>query len=544
MPFFKPRTPPQNDVEVILESIAAGQFDDDTIDELQRLADLSDDAEIDLIAGTLLGYIVTTEDRNVLIGTVKALTVLPFMPEGKDEDVIRLMVTLFAVPQNMRITLQHKMLQNEILRFLLTMVKADESYAKLMMTELIASMEYAYITDDAEAYPALEMLARNNPEYFRPHTETLVKLLGSINKVTRAQSAKLIGIIGGKYPEYVSSAMPVLQSLASFYPDAQVKHNASEAYQILYHGLRLDVVDTVSMKDDDRPKQRSMGFADILKKKAAELLSKPPHETPGERQRAARNAARERMARERSLNYHANDSESIGGGHMTQPPSRNAADSASEDVNLSDMEGFETEIKDILDKTRDEFTSDAEGILNSIGVGHLSIKNRDKLTITDDGKLVDNTTASDGGTASQHEAQKQPIHARTSHLDIRMKHKAVAENDINNKLGVKTDAVPEKHAPHEMKRQEENELHPEKRPKPAPVHGAHSPAIKAGFEKDLQGRLAARSAEKPPRAVRPMHNKIIEDRPVSHDAITLPGNNSQDNPATETISANVEKPVG
>ncbi|HEY3421619.1 MAG TPA: hypothetical protein VGK13_00575, partial [Methanocellaceae archaeon] len=193
MPFFKPRNPPQNDVEVILESIADGQFDDDTIDELQRLADLSDDEEIDRIAETLLSYIMRTEDRNVLIGTVKALTVLPFLPDGKDEDVIRLMVTLFAVPHNTRITLQHKMLQNEILKFLLSMLKMDDRYARLMMSELIASLEYAYITSDAEAYPALEILARNNPEYFRPHTETLVKLLGSINKATRAQSAKLIG---------------------------------------------------------------------------------------------------------------------------------------------------------------------------------------------------------------------------------------------------------------------------------------------------------------------------------------------------------------
>ncbi len=539
MPLFKPRAPPQNDVDVILESIAKGQFDDDTINELQRLADLSDDGEIDRIAETLLSYIIRTEDRNVLIGTVKALTVMPFLPEGKDEDVIRLMVTLFAVPQNMRITLQHKMLQNEILKFLLSMIKMDESYAKLMMTELIASLEYAYITDDAVAYPTLEMLARNNPEYFRPHTETLVKLLGSINKTTRAQSAKLIGIIGGKYPEYVSSAMPVLQSLASFYPDAQVKHNASEAYQILYHGLRLDVVDTVSMKVDDKPRQRSMGFADILKKKAAELLSKPTHETPGERQRAARNAARERMSRDHSASHHTAGSGSVGGGHMTQLPSHHASDNKSENVDLSDMEGFETEIKDILDRTRDEFTNDAEGILNSIGVGHLSIMNRDKLTITGDELFSNDMTVSDDGMAGQQpEAEKQPIHARASHLDTRAKHKTAAEQTMNSmQAGSKTDAEPEKHANHEKKHHEDSA---EKRSKPAPLHGAHSPSEKSGLEKDLQGRLAARTTENPSRLVRSPHEKIKKNKSVSHDAITLP---AVDKPIVQAVPAHEEKPA-
>ena len=481
MPFFKSRAPPQNDVDVILESIANGKFDDDTINELRRIADLSDDGEIDRTGEILLSYIMRTENSNVLIGTVKALTVLPFLPEGKDEDVIRLMVTMFAVPHNMRITLQHKMLQNEILKFLISMIKMDDSYAKLMMSELIASLEYSYITDDAEAYPALETLARDKPEYFRPHTETLVKLLGSINKVTRAQSAKLIGIIGGKYPEYVSSAMPVLQSLASFYPDAQVKHNASEAYQILYHGLRMDVVNTVSMKDEDKLKQRSLGFADILKKKAAEILSKPSHETPGERQRAARNAARERMATDRSSSDHMTGGRSAGSKVTTQPPLRHATDSISENVDLSDMEGFETEIKEILDRTRDEFTNDAEGILNSIGVGHLTIKNRDMLTIPANAKFSNDMTESDDAADHHPGAENQPIHARASRLDITTKHKPAAEQYRNIKrIGQKTDEEPEKHVYQEKKLHEEHELHPERLSKPGSLHDAHDPSVKTG----------------------------------------------------------------
>lgn len=531
MPLFKSRAPPQNELDVLLESISKGQYDDEAIKELKRLVDSSSDSEVDRAAESLLSNIVKTDDPNVLTGTVKALTVMPFLPEGKDEHVIRLMVTLFAVPQNTRITLQHKILQNEILKFLLSMLKADQRYAPLMMTELIASLEYAYIARDAEAYPALEILAARKPEYFRPHTETLVKLLGSINKATRAQSAKLIGIIGAKYPEYVSSAMPVLQSLASFYPDAHVKHNASEAYQVLYHGLRLDVVETVTMKVDDKPKQRSLGFADILKKKAAELLSKPPQDTPGERQRAARSAARDHLAHERGI------SEQAAGDLISKPPVQQEADVESDEIPLADMEGFESEIKDILDKTRDDFTNDAEGILNSIGVGHLSIKNRDKLTITSVEELSGGIMPSGSGLASQPpEADKPPIHARSSHLDGKSKPRINAGRAVHGKT-----MEPENPAgtvPAEKNPEESTGAHAG-----SGAHGSHSAPIKAGFKTNLHGDAEARSVHRPSGLVR---TSAIEKTPEIRDTIKLPHAGTKERQATPTTPAmpeNNEKPV-
>jgi hypothetical protein len=531
MPLFKSRAPPQNELDVLLESISKGQYDDEAINELKRLVDTSSDSEVDRVAESLLGNIMKTDEPNVLIGTVKALTVMPFLPEGRDEHIIRLLVTLFAVPQNTRITLQHKILQNEILKFLLSMLKADQRYAPLMMTELIASLEYAYIAKDAEAYAALEMLAASKPEYFRPHAETLVKLLGSINKATRAQSAKLIGIIGAKYPEYVSSAMPVLQSLASFYPDAHVKHNASEAYQVLYHGLRLDIVETVAMKEDDKPKQRSLGFADILKKKAAELLSKPPQDTPGERQRAARSAARDRLAHERGISTQAADN------LISKPPARQEADAESDEIPLADMEGFESEIKDILDKTRDDFSNDAEGILNSIGVGHLSIKNRDKLTITSTEALSGGIMLSGSGLSSQPpEADKPPIHARSSHLDGKSKPRSNSGRTVHSKA-----MEPENPAgtvPPETNPEESTATHAG-----AGAHGSHSAPIKAGFKTDLHGDAEARSIHRSSGLVR---TSAIEKTPESRDTTKLPHAGTKEvqaTPTPTTVPENNEKPV-
>lgn len=517
MPFFKPKAPPQNDADTILDSIASGQFDDDTINRLCHLADISEDNEVDRIADALLANIVKTDDRNVLIGTVKALTVLPFMPEGKDESVIRLMVTLFSVPQNTRMTLQHKMLQSEILKYLLSMLKTNERYAHLMMTELIASLEYAYITNDADAYPVLESLAAKRPEYFRPHTETLIKLLGSINKKTRAQSAKLIGIIGAKYPEYVSGAMPVLQSLASFYPDAHVKHNASEAYQILYHGLKLDVIKPVVVKEDDRHKHRSVGFADILKKKAADLLSKP-HE-PGRSARGSsgrgttgKSSSRDRPSRDR-------------------PDIQDGPGQPEEELNITDMEGFETEIKEILDKTREDFTIDAEGILDSIGVGHLSIKSRAKSSAS---TPTDSTTALDGGTATATpQPAKRPIHARSSNINIEDRTKP----DENLREAVHKEAHAETHKAHVETGHKENKPHGET-PKAEHHQVAHSPPIRAGFKssEDLSKEtdslhvpaslpVVEKPVEKKSEAqepIAPAHHSAHHPRPGTHNEKLVP----------------------
>jgi hypothetical protein len=203
-----------------------------------------------------------------------------------------------------------------------------------------------------------------------------------------------------------------------------VKHNASEAYQVLYHGLRLDAVETVVMKEDDRPKQHSMGFADILKKKATDLLSKPPQDMPGARQRAAR----ERLANERSISAKA------AGNLISKPPVSQEAETETDKIPLADMEGFESEIKSILDKTRDDFSNDAEGILNSIGVGHLSIKSRDKLTITSSEKRSRGVLPSAGGIASQPpEADKLPIHARSSLPERKSNLRVDAENAVQSK---------------------------------------------------------------------------------------------------------------
>jgi len=103
--------------------------------------------------------------------------------------------------------------------------------------------------------------------------------------------------------------MPFLQSLASFYPDAQVKRNANEAYQIIWRHVKKE------------------------------------HEAE-----AARNPA--------------SSDKSIADVVKLQPVSARATEAQFTDE----------ELKEIIELTRNEFKNDAGAILDSLGVGHLTVK--------------------------------------------------------------------------------------------------------------------------------------------------------------------------
>jgi hypothetical protein len=291
-----------------------GDCDERTIKQLKELITVISDDDVRSLADNLMANLVKyPDDIAVLTGSVKALEVLPFMPRAKNEFIITLLLSLFKAPVNKKDALQRKTLKTEVIRFLLFFVKEDDQYAKLMMPELIAAMDDTHAGISSSVYHTLQRLAVEKPEYFERYSAALIKQLGSINKSTRAESAKLIGIIARSHPEYVCKAMPFLQSLSSFYPDANVKRNASEAYQIIWRSRKAEPAPVV--KAPNVVSREGKGFADIVK-----------------------------------LNV-------------------NAPNGPGADAQFSDEE-----LKDIIDLTRKEFKSDAEAILNSLGVGHLTIK--------------------------------------------------------------------------------------------------------------------------------------------------------------------------
>jgi hypothetical protein len=315
MPLFSSR-PRADRVEGILKIISMGKCDDHTIRQLQRFIEGMSDDDVKSLADVLMTNLVKyPDDIDVLTGSVKALEALPFMPKAKNEFIITLLLSLLKAPVNKKDALQRKTLKSEVIKFLLFFVVEDDSYARLMMPELISALDDTHGSISSSVFHSLQRLAMEKPEYFERYSAGLIKQLGSINKSTRAESAKLIGLIAKTHPEYVGRAMPFLQSLASFYPDAHVKRNANEAYQIIWRSMKNELQAPVAVRKVD---SGGKGFADIVKINAG---------TPN--------------------------------------------------VNTSEIQFTDDELRDIIELTRKEFKSDAEAILNSLGVGHLAVKSEE-----------------------------------------------------------------------------------------------------------------------------------------------------------------------
>jgi len=315
MPLFSSR-PRADGVEGILQIIRMGECDDHTIRQLQGLIDGMRDDDVKSLADVLMTNLVKYPDNiDVLTGSIKALEALPFMPKAKNEFIITLLLSLLKAPVNKKDALQRKALKSEVIKFLLFFVVEDDSYARLMMPELISALDDTHGSISPGVFHSLQRLATEKPEYFERYSAALIKQLGSINKSTRAQSAKLIGLIAKTHPEYVCRAMPFLQSLASFYPDAHVKRNANEAYQVILRSVKKEPQAPAAARKAD---SGGKGFADIVKLNAG---------TPS--------------------------------------------------VNMSEVQFTDEELKEIIELTRKEFKSDAEAILNSLGVGHLAVNGKE-----------------------------------------------------------------------------------------------------------------------------------------------------------------------
>lgn len=369
MPLFSSR-PRADGVEGILQIISMGECDDHTIRQLQGFIEGMSDDDVRSLADILMTNLVKyPDDIDVLTGSVKALEAMPFMPKAKNEFIITLLLSLLKAPVNKKDALLRKTLKTEVVKFLLFFVVEDDSYARLMMPELISAMDDTPGSISSSVFHSLQRLAVEKPEYFERYSAALIKQLGSINKSTRAESAKLIGLIAKTHPEYVCRAMPFLQSLASFYPDAHVKRNSNEAYQIIWRSMKKEPQAPIAVRKVDSD---GKSFADIVKLNAG---------TPN--------------------------------------------------VNMSEVQFTDDELKEIIELTRKEFKSDAEAILNSLGVGHLAVKSKDGRKKASQPKAAASPepvkpkkeekafVAPQSGIASamrrevkEPEAQKQPVKAR------------------------------------------------------------------------------------------------------------------------------------
>lgn len=331
---------PRKRTDLLLDRISAGKCSDSDLKEFLSLLDATYDRnEVEHISNVLLGNIEQSSNALVLAYSIQALLALPPLPREGEEQLIRQIISILKVPVNNK----HKVLHEAIMKFIAVMVNKDIEYARLMIPELIACMDERYGTIGINAYNCLFAVATAKPEYFENKSGALVKLLGSINKNTRAKSAKLIGIIARVHPEYVSRAMPTLEYLSIFHPDPAVKNTASEAYQILSAGMKAREEKAVELTPPHHVQLVSGGFADIMKRKVRESthhISDSPdtHEIPAD---TASNESPD-----------------------------NAVDDAVASVSFED-DDIDYALKELMDKVKNDFEINAGSILDSMGMGYL-----------------------------------------------------------------------------------------------------------------------------------------------------------------------------
>ncbi|WP_230739179.1 zinc-ribbon domain-containing protein [Methanooceanicella nereidis] len=335
----------------MIDRINTGRCDDLSLTELKQIIDDTHDRnEIERLSEIFLKNIEESNNILVLTYSIKSLMFLLPLPPEKEEIVITQLVSILKVQLNS----SHKMLQDAITKFLLYMIVSKVDNARFMMPELISCLDDRYGTIGTNAYDALKIIAAKKPEYFEYYSGALIKLLGSINKSTRAETARLVGIIARTHPEYVEKALPTLEYLSNFYPDSHVKRIASEAYQTL--SLKLNEAEEKAW-----PKERSkanmqsdsagVGLADLLRRKGSETVNIPETPSPS------------------NVKSNINEPNKSYGGIPGITVDKQSASLLGIDTEINDID---LELKELMEKVKDDFSLNAESILDSIGMGHMS----------------------------------------------------------------------------------------------------------------------------------------------------------------------------
>lgn len=345
-PYTKAAPPQKKRIDVILDDIREGKCDDLEISEFKSFAyEIYDNSEFDRISRILLNNIESSNNVDVLTYSIKAIPCLLPLTPAMEESIIRQTISILKIPFNSK----HKVLHEAISNLLLVFLSTNVDYARLMMPELLTCMDDRNGPIGTNAFSSLMIVAIKKPEHFEQHSGTLIKLLGSINKSTRAETAKIISIIAKTHPEYVSRSLPMLEYLSIFYPDPHVKKSAAEAYQMLSARLKAEeekhagesVIQRERAAAEKRPS--STGFADILRRNVSSG-------SPGNNNEA-------------DVKY----------GISPGTAQRQCIGPEDSKIDAS-SEMMEAQLKELMEKVKDDFAINADSLLDSMGMSHLTRK--------------------------------------------------------------------------------------------------------------------------------------------------------------------------
>jgi len=264
---FYSRKKPQKKTDILIERISTGKCDELVISELKvATSELTDPADLEQVITGLMDIATKSGNPISIAYAIKSLLALRPLTGGLEDDLemrVQGLVTDKAVMSN-------RQLQEAIAELLYIRVSERAERAQPFMGALVVFLDERMGKGGTIAYNTLMIVAANKPELFEGQTSPLIRMLGSINNVTRIETCKIIAVLAMSHPEYLESAEKALLDISSFNPDGDVKNAASEAHQIL--SGRLKSVEKRVPDDSARrnlyEQQQAGGLAEIMRRKA------------------------------------------------------------------------------------------------------------------------------------------------------------------------------------------------------------------------------------------------------------------------------------
>ncbi len=403
---------------MLIEQIKTGQYDNPAASDLTAaVSELTDPADRELVLTALKDIALKSDNMASVATSIRTLVATEPMEEGLEDALeIRALELIES-----RAAFSNRALQEAISEFLYWRIGELADHAEPFVDALIQFLDDQAGTGSTNtAYNTLMIVAANQPEYFKPHAGLLIRMLGSINKATRIQTARLISVLAMSHPEYVADAEKILSHLSSFNPDAELKNSASEALQILSSMLRPE--EPASAGDMARSRQEpdtSGGLAEIMRRRMGKdrrddsrinkrLLSMATnfarkadraYKTDGD---GAEQDEADADAINKIMDDFSDIAHSIRSETVPQAVTTKIVEEA--DVPATDEEADEAELRWMVEKVREDFSINVGNILNALGMGHMA-----KNTMTD-GAIEDAPVTSE---AAMPDHQKQVHLMRT-----------------------------------------------------------------------------------------------------------------------------------
>jgi hypothetical protein len=428
---FYSRKKPQKKTEILIERISTGKCDDLVVSELKVAAsELTDPVDMEQTITGLMDIATKSGNPISIAYAIKSLLALRPLTAGLEDDLDNRARELLAN----KAAMSARPLQEAIAELIYIRVSERAERAQPFMGSLILSLDERSGKGGTVAYNTLMIVAANRPELFDGQTAPLIRMLGSINNVTRIETSKIIAVLALSHPEYVEGAEKTLLDISSFNPDGDVKNAASEAYQILSGRLKTGKKepDYIPRRNLDEPQQAG-GLAEIMRRKAGKDTKQASDSRVDKRLLSlATNFARKadrayKLDGESQAEYEENETQTITKimddfseiAESIKAEAKPVEAPMAEAAPANDTDSpEEAELRKMMEKVQDDFTITAGSILDAIGMGHLA-----KTPGTDEAKPRP-------AEVSLLERTKRVRTARPDLTMVRVPEKPPAKNDV------------------------------------------------------------------------------------------------------------------